>query len=210
MINMKKQKKRGFHGFSERIFSGRHILLFLIAVNMAGFLLGVYNYYGRLAESPPYLWPIIADCPVAVLLFSIVCYLFYSERKVPNLLVFLTSVYTIKYGIWTLSAIVLYWPLYTSSGGQIIGSLNFAMHCGLILEGVVLSAKISHKIRDMLIVTIILIANDYFDYFLGTLPDIPGTHVGFLLAESFAVSLILPVLIFTILHLTRDRKYRQG
>jgi uncharacterized membrane protein YpjA len=193
--------------FSERIFSGRRILLFLIAVNMAGFLLGVYNYYGSLAESPPYLWPLIADCPVAVLLFSLVCCLFYSRRKVPNLLIFLASVYMIKYGIWTLSAIVLYWPLYAASGDQITGALNFALHCGLILEGVVLSAKISHKIRDMLIVMIILIASDYSDYFLGTLPDIPGTHVGFLMVESFIVSMVLPFFIHIFSRISEGRRY---
>ncbi len=181
---------------SEWVFRKNRVLVFLVLINMAGFLVGLSHYLDEFSVHSPFLWPVVADCPLAVLLFSGVCFLYLSGRKVPGLLVLFTSAYMIKYGVWTLSAVFLYWGWYATPWDQIIGSMNFALHCGLILEGILLAGKSRYRIYNAVIVSVVLVAGDVFDYLLGTLPKIPPSHVGTLMAESVLVSLSLPIIIY--------------
>lgn len=187
MINM-------FREFSNKIFSNRKFLLFLIAINVFGFFAGTYYYYPQLSETPLYLWVVVLDCPIAVLLFAIVCALIYLKVEVPKILEFFTSAYIIKYGIWTLLAITLYWNYYVTN--ETLGILTFLLHVGMVLEGAVLIPRISPSKHNTVIVLLLLLANDFFDYFLGTVTRIPETYMGFLMYESFAASVLITLLIF--------------
>lgn len=172
------------------------VLVFLILINMAGFLVGLSHYLDEFATHPPFLWPVVADCPVAVLLFSGICILYLFRRRVPDLLVFFTSAYMIKYGIWTISAIFLYWGWYATPWDQVMGVINFVLHCGLVLEGLLLAGRTNRSFHNAVIVSAVLVTSDVFDYLLGTLPNIPLSHVGTLMAESILVSLALPFVIY--------------
>ncbi|NIO23153.1 MAG: DUF1405 domain-containing protein [Candidatus Aenigmarchaeota archaeon] len=180
--------------FSERVFSNRKALLLLAVLNFLGFLVGMSTYYLQLSEAPAYLWIVILDCPIAVLLFAIVCAFIYLKLEVPNVLEFFTSVYLIKFGVWTMLVLVLYWNYY--SADAVIGASTFLLHVGMVLEGVMLMPRIRPKKYNTVILLAILLINDFFDYFLGTVTRIPPEHLGFLMYESFAASILLTLSIF--------------
>ncbi len=190
------------------VFRERWTLVSLMIINMIGFFIGIYYYMDEFAVHPSFIWVIVADCPLAVLLFSWVCYLYLRGKRIPNLLLFFTSVYMIKYGLWTLSAIYLYWNHYLSGMDQIIAILNFILHTGLILEGVALSGKVKMNRDNTLMVIGMVLLNDFFDYFLGTLQNMPSTHVGTLMIESFAVSIALPLIIYLSARRRKRSHYR--
>ncbi|MEE9323392.1 MAG: DUF1405 domain-containing protein [Candidatus Aenigmarchaeota archaeon] len=176
---------------SEKILGNRRFLIFLIFANLAGFFVGIHYYWEQLMGSSPLLWIVILDSPISVLLFALVCVMIYLRKRVPDILKFLASVYVIKYGIWTMLAIYLYWNTYVVFEDQVVGVLNLFLHFGMILEGIVLIPKIRPNKYNTLIVFALLLANDYFDYFLKTVTRIPGTHMNFLMMESFAATIVI-------------------
>lgn len=183
-----------FKEFSRKVFSNRKFLLLLIVLNIFGFFVGMSNYYLQLRETPPYLWIVLLDCPIAVLLFSIVCVLIYLKVKVPEILKFFTSAYLVKFGIWTMVVIALYWNYY--SADAILGILTFLLHCGMVLEGLILIPRIRPNKYNTVILLALLLTNDFFDYFLGTVTAIPPEHLGTLMYESFVASIVITILIF--------------
>lgn len=183
--------------FSEKIFGNRTFVILIAFVNLAGFFVGIRYYWGQLMESSPPLWIVILDSPISVLLFSTVCFLIYFRKKTPDLLKSLASAYVIKYGVWTMLAIYLYWNTYVIFEDQVIGIFNFFLHFGMIMEGLLLLPKIRPNKYNTVIVFAILLANDYFDYFLGTVTRIPETHVNSLMIESFLATILI-VLIFLV------------
>ncbi len=84
-------------------------------------------------ETPSYLWIVVVDCPLAVLLFAIVCLFIYLKVEIPKILEFFTSVSLIKFGLWTMSVVVLYWNYYLTS--EVLGIFTFVFHFGMVLEG---------------------------------------------------------------------------
>lgn len=198
-----------FEGISEKILRNRILVLLIALANLAGFFVGIHYYLEQLMYSSPFLWIVILDSPISVLLFALVCFFIYFGKKTPDMLKFLASVYVIKYGIWTMLAISLYWSNYVIFGDQVIGILNFFLHGGMVLEGILLIPKIRPNKYNTVIVLFLLLANDYFDYFLETVTRIPETYVGFLMAESFLASILITLLIF-VYHISRGSKSRSN
>ncbi len=184
--------------FAGKIFASKVFLLFLIFANLTGFFVGLIFYKEQLIESSPLLWIVIIDSPLSVFLFAFVCALMYFRRKPPSILVYLACVYVIKYGIWTMFAISLYWGNYVGFD-QVIGVINFFLHFGMVVEGVALAPRISVTKGGAVVVLLLALTNDYFDYFLGTVTRIPETYVNFLAFESFAASVLVVFLIFIFL-----------
>jgi uncharacterized membrane protein YpjA len=191
--------------FSEKTFSDRRILIFLIIANIAGFFAGLYFYWNQLMESHPLFWIIILDSPLSVLMIAVICALFYFGKKVPEAFKLLASVYLIKYGFWTLLALYLYWGNYTIPVDQTIGIIDFILHFGMIVEGAVLIPKIRPRFTDTLAVLAVLLLNDYCDYFLNMVTRIPDTYKGLLMINNFSATLLLTLSIF-IFSFFRSRK----
>jgi uncharacterized membrane protein YpjA len=185
-----------FESLSERIFGNRVLVILIAFANLAGFFVGIHYYWEQLMDSSPLLWIIILDSPVSVLLFSTVCFLIYFRKKIPNLLKFLASAYVIKYGFWTILAIYLYWGNYVVFGDQVIGIFNLFLHFGMVLEGILLIPKIKPNKYNTVIIFAVLLANDCFDYFLGTVTRIPETYMNFFMIESFVASIFITLSIF--------------
>jgi len=188
--------KAKFMRFSEKIFSNKKILIFLILANISGFFIGLYFYLPQLMTSSPVFWPIIIDSPLSVLLFAIVCLMFYLRKTPPEPLKLLACVYVIKYGIWTMLTLWLYWTNYVFLEDKIIGILDFFLHLGMVLEGLALIPKIKSKIYESFAVALYFLFNDYCDYFLGTVTRIPPDHLNFLAVESVVASIGITSLIF--------------
>jgi uncharacterized membrane protein YpjA len=181
---------------SERVFSDNRLLLLIALANLAGFFVGIYYYWNQLMDSSPLLWIVILDSPISVLLFSVVCFLMIFRKRVPELLKLIASVYVIKYGLWTMITIYLYWSNYVIFEDQVIGIFNFFLHFGMILEGIVLIPRIKLNVSRSFVVLALFLLNDYMDYFHGTVTRIPPTHLEFLMFESFLATLVIISLSF--------------
>ena len=182
-------------GLSEKIFGNNKLLILIAFANLAGFFVGIHYYWEQLMDSSPLLWIVILDSPISVLLFAVVCVMIYFRKKIPDLLKFLASAYAIKYGVWTILAIWLYWGNYLVFEDQIMGIFNFFLHFGMVLEGIILIPRIKPNKYNTVILFLVLLANDYFDYFLGTVTRIPETHMNFLI-DSFLASILIVFSIF--------------
>ncbi|MCK4531744.1 MAG: DUF1405 domain-containing protein [Candidatus Aenigmarchaeota archaeon] len=178
-------------GLSEKIFGNNKLLILIAFANLAGFFVGIHYYWEQLMDSSPLLWIVILDSPISVLLFAVVCVMIYFRKKIPDLLKFLASAYAIKYGVWTMLAIWLYWGNYLVFEDQVVGVINFFLHFGMVVEGIILIPKIKPNKYNTVILFLVLLANDYFDYFLGTVTRIPETHMNFLMIDSFLASILI-------------------
>jgi len=184
-----------FKKFSESILKNKQRLVALAIINFVGFLYGLYYYNYQLSATPFFLWIFTLDSPLPVLLFVFVAYFFYYNKKVPQWLLFLTIIGLIKYGLWTDIVIVLFWD-YFFGFAPFIYAINLPLHAGMVLEGAVLATKLKPRFHDLIAVLAFFLINDTLDYFFGTLPTIPSMYNNYLLAESIAVTIILPILFY--------------
>ena len=179
----------------KKFLESKKWLISLFLVNLAGFLFGVYYYSYQLSLFPFWTWIFILDCPLYVLLFSLLCLLKLKNKHIPHWFYYLISIGLIKYGLWTGIVIWLY-SEYFFSISPVIYSVLFPLHIGMILEGLVLLPHFRAKPIHLLPILLWFLLNDFLDYFAGTLPLVPETFLSFLMWESFAVSIILTPLIF--------------
>jgi len=178
------------------ILQNKRLLVALAIINFVGFLYGVYYYNYQLSITPAYLWIFTLDSPLPVLLFVFVAYFLYYNKPVPQWLLLITIVGLIKYGFWTVLVILLFRD-YFFGFAPFIYALNLPLHAGMIIEGVLLATRLRPGIRDMAIILAFFLTNDILDYFFGTLPIIPATHNVYLLAESLAATIVLPLVLYT-------------
>lgn len=150
------------------------VLYLLVAINVLGIIYGYYFYYDQLSFSPLYLWPFIPDCPLYVMVFTFALLLSLSGYEL-KLLNYIAAVGMMKYGAWTLMALLLFSDRFFSGPVWVISSVLFILHIGMFSEGLLLIPKklnIFHFSAGFLW----FIVNDYFDYFHGYL-DAAGRYV---------------------------------
>lgn len=180
-----------------RFLEDKTWLLSFAIVNAGGFLFGMYYYIYQLSVTSPLLWVFVIDCPLYVVLFAGICLALYRETDVPGWFLLLASVGLIKYGAWTVFTISLYLEHLLSVSFAVNAAMPF-LHAGMVLEGVLLLPRIRARAWHLLPVTGWFLLNDWADYFLGTVPMLPETHMGLLALESFLATLILPPLVYLI------------
>ncbi|MBW3022940.1 DUF1405 domain-containing protein [Candidatus Woesearchaeota archaeon] len=180
-------------------------LFILIAGNIFGAIFGFTWWYGdQLLRSPWYLWLIVAPCPLYAALFvvciSIILLNFRLKNFFIQLLVFITSVGLIKYGIWT----VFFWTTYSGSSGlqwYMIAWLVVS-HSAMAVESVLLVPKINIKKYGKILVPLSLawfFLNDFFHYFRNQLTDkieIPNMDIIFYVA--IILTLLSPFIVLLI------------
>jgi len=179
-----------------KLLDDKNFLVLLILANTIGFIFGIYYYWYQLIETPFYLWIFVIDSPLPVLLYAIVCFLICFNKNLPRVLVYLTIVGLIKYGIWTILAVILNFN-YFFKINPILYSVIAITHFGMILEGLSLIPRLHIKIKDFFMILSFFILNDFFDYFFGTLPPVPFTYVMVLEFASVIMSISLPVLVIS-------------
>ncbi len=172
------------------MLSNRRWLAALFATNVLGFIYGIYYYWHQLSITPMYLWIFVIDSPLPVLLFAVICAMIYLKKSSPQWLILFSFFGLIKYGIWTDIVIYLFRDYFFSVNPLIYG-LNFHLHFGMVLEGLLLLQLLKPKLKDILFVGGFYLLNDYLDYFYGTVTLIPDGYRTFLMVESFAMTLIL-------------------
>ncbi len=178
---------------AKKMLSDKRWLIALFAINLLGFIYGIYYYRYQLSITPKHLWIFTLDSPLPVLLFAAVCAFLYLRKNPPQWLILMSFIGLIKYGVWTDIVIYLFRD-YFFSANPLIYSLNFPLHFGMILEGLLLLRFLKPKISDIVFVGGFYLVNDYLDYFLGNVTLIPTGHHTFLMIESFAMTTILIII----------------
>ncbi|NYZ75658.1 DUF1405 domain-containing protein [Candidatus Micrarchaeota archaeon] len=177
------------------------IISLIIVIDLAGMFYGYYFYAEQLGSTPLYLWLFVPDCPFYVMLFAIALVLavFGFESK---LFSYIAAVGMMKYGIWTLAALLLFRNYFFSSSLWLLSSVLFILHIGMFSEGPLLIPK---KLSGFHIAVALpwFLIHDYFDYFygytnnegryvLGTRPVLPS-------ADGIAAMMLLTILLSILL-----------
>lgn len=151
------------------------VLAFVIAVNVVGIVYGFYYYVAQFAATPVYLWPLVPDSPMAVLLMTVALGFVAAGRSKPWLNL-LGAAAMVKVGLWT--AVVLAWfPEHFSfsllvatdcpSGWLGCGNLNtilFYGHLGMALEALIVVDQLPEGLGPYAGLGGLLAAHDVVDY----------------------------------------------
>lgn len=131
---------------------------------------GFFWYKEQLSVTPLQFWIFTPDCPGAAFLFLI--WIALIRFDIPDetfRVVAMTAL--IKYGIWTVSVIGLFWIdhgfLYWEN------ALLFVSHIGMLVLGVVFSSRMKISRRAFYITSVWLILNDFADYYFKVHPWLP-------------------------------------
>ncbi|MBU0898346.1 MAG: DUF1405 domain-containing protein [Nanoarchaeota archaeon] len=172
----------------ERVFSTKTMPIVIILISLAGFFIGMYFYWNQVINTPTYLWLFVIDCPLYVLLSVVVIALRMKGRS-NKILNYITSVGLIKYGLWTVLAIIL-------NQGDI---LFFALpHMLMVIFGFLLIPYSRAKFTGFLLIMGWFLFNDYMDYVVGTVPPIPMTYMELIAYFSLFSTVFFVSLVYTI------------
>ncbi len=158
----------------------------IVIVNIVGAIYGWYYYEYQLLSSPIYFWPFIPDCPNSALLVALALILT-AKGKNNDFLSFLASCNAFKYGIWTCFVIILYADYFLSPERRLLYSCMFVSHALLALEAIPIAKSVRFS-RKCFFVLVLLLLNDFMDYFLGTHPYMPLSHLKLVEAFTFFLS----------------------
>ncbi|MCB0077059.1 MAG: DUF1405 domain-containing protein [Anaerolineales bacterium] len=144
-----------------------------IVVNVIGFVLGAFGWYGyQLPQTPLIWWLFVPDCPLVALLFAIALWGLRQGKRwtIFNLW---AAVGSIKYGVWTCTVWLAYWA--QTGDFNALSLLMFVTHVGLIAQGVVLLLLTEGwTLRQALPAFAYYIFADFVDYRLGHHPMYPN------------------------------------
>jgi len=163
---------------------------FLILLAIINFAVGIYSisyYFWQLEKTSPLLWIFIIDCPLYALIFGLNIYLVSRNKKYP-LLGLLSIIGSLKYGLWTIFALLLpglifFFPL------LVIG------HSLLIIELILLYKLYIFKIKHIIPVLAWFLFNDFLDYFAMIHPYFEKEFFNEIMIFSFAITIILAFLV---------------
>jgi uncharacterized membrane protein YpjA len=175
------------------IFMGNFEKLFLIALflNVSAVIIGGYYYIDQLASTQWHLLVFVPDCPFYVLL-ALLIILGVVRNEIFS---FMVSVGMVKYGLWTVFAILFHWGVY-SQPPYILTSFVFIIgHLGMAAEGLALLPKKPARLALALALAWFLL-NDVSDYFWGTVPSLPPGGLSTVRNLTFASSIALPFMLF--------------
>jgi uncharacterized membrane protein YpjA len=171
----------------ERILENEKARNFVVLVNLIGTAYGFYYYAAQLIATPLLFWIFVPDCPLYTLLFAVL--LITGTRST----IFRALVFTglVKYGVWTLSAILLYPQFHTS-----LHATLFVLHIGMVAQG--FAIKFTSKMRWFVPVIVAgwFLLNDYVDYALGHHPWLPSAEFEPIMLSTIALSVVIPLGIY--------------
>jgi uncharacterized membrane protein YpjA len=165
---------------------------FLVLLALVNFLAGFYSisyYLWQLEKINPLLWVFVIDCPFYAILFGLNLILL-LKNKPSAFLTLVSIVGNLKYGFWTIIALILPGILF-SFPVLLVG------HLLLIVEVIVFFKITKFKVKHFIPVFVWFIFNDILDYFFGLHPFFEDGLFFEMMIVSFVLSLILSVLIST-------------
>lgn len=165
----------------------KKFLLVLALINLFAGFYSIQYYFWQLEKTTPLLWIFIIDCPLYSILFGINIYLISKNKKYP-LFGLVSIIGSLKYGLWTIFALLL--------PGLIFFSLLLLVgHLLLIVETILLYKLYTFKIKHIIPVLGWFLFNDFLDYFAMTHPYFEKQFFNEIMLFSFAITLILALLV---------------
>jgi len=164
----------------------------LVLLNMLAVLAGIWYYQWQIAETPLPLLFFVPDCPLYVFLSLLVI----LRAVKSDAFSFIVSCGMVKYGLWTVFALIFHSGAYFSEGMLLVSSLFVIGHIGMALEGLALLPEKKAGAAILLAAIGWFLLNDFADYALGTVPRIPAEGIGMVAALTIAGSLAIPVLLW--------------
>ena len=166
---------------------GKKFLLLLTLINLVAGFYSISYYFWQFEKTNPLFWIFIIDCPLYSIIFGINLFLIAKEKTNP-LLGFVSIVGSLKYGIWTIFALLL--PgLFFAFPILVVG------HLLLIFEVILLYKMFSFKIKHFIIVLLWFLINDILDYFVGIHPYFEPQFFNEIMIFSFISTFVLAFLV---------------
>ena len=163
---------------------------FLLIIALINFVAGLYSisyYLYQIENINPLFWIFVIDCPLYSILFGINLYLI-SKNKQKPMLGFVSIVGNIKFGLWTIVALML--------PGLIFSYPLFVLsHVLLIVEVILFYKLFSFKIKHLIVVLAWFLFNDFLDYFIEIHPYFEKQFFNEIMIFSFVSSIILVILV---------------
>ncbi|WP_414837385.1 DUF1405 domain-containing protein [Candidatus Nanosalina sp. VS9-1] len=182
----------------------RPLLQILIAVNLAGTLFGVYYYIPQLSATEFYLWPLIADSPIATLLLSASLYILLSgglerlSEDAENLIHALAFIGNIKYGLWTVFVLLQFRTEFMAINTLPMYIFLILSHLGMFLQAFLVLDYIDVEKKVLGLAAGFFLLNDMVDYSLGvhtSLPEAQGLY-SIVFAVAFALTVVSSLLLY--------------
>lgn len=169
----------------------KKLFLLLCLLMCAAVLIGFGYYFDQILATPLLLIIFVPDCPLYVLLTLPIL----ARRIQSDAYSFLVSLGMFKYGLWTVFVLLFYSEYWQPS--QLWITIPFIIgHIGMTLLGAALLPKKRVAFAVFAIVLAWFLLNDYSDYFLGTIPPIPGHDISLVRDLTIAASIIFTLSFF--------------
>lgn len=156
----------------KKMLQMKEFLWGLLIINLLGSIYGFYWYKDQLLTTDWYWLLFVPDSPTASTFFTIYLWLLLKGQRSPLLEAF-AAVTLVKYGIW--AVVVIVW------GGMIdarpfLDALNWqhwmliGSHLGMALQAILYAPFYTFKWREVSIVAIWMLLNDFLDYHVDIHP----------------------------------------
>lgn len=169
-----------------------------LAFCMISFFFGFLTYSTMFPQFGPELWLFIPDCPLYVALLLLIA-VFGIKNE---LFRFIAAAGLVKYGMWTLMIFSLYPEVYLSERLVLQTGILIIGHILMVLASLAIVPK-KPGIKALAPALAWFLINDYMDYWVGTMPVFPSSHLEFVVVASIALS-IVSVVVLTLLNGLRE------
>lgn len=177
------------------VLSNRVVMSLVAGINGVSFAVGILWYWRHLAATPPYLWPVVPDCPLAAL-FVAAALLVRLKGRPSRALDALAWASALKYGIWTVA--ILSHARTLGAAMDPLSAVLLWSHVGMIIEAVAYGIVYPPGRYALLVPVGWFLLNDFSDYVLGTHPGLPVASQ-YPLAVALAVLTTLGALAFLVI-----------
>lgn len=143
-----------------------NLLIIIISLNFLGFLTFPFFYGNQILATNPLLWLFVPDCQLAALIFGLSLII---KRDWLKNLGFMIS---LKYGLWTILALLIYINYYLTPTNFWDFFIDLIAHVLLVVQVILLKNKIKFN-KSIIPGLVFLLLNDLSDYLLGTHPPLP-------------------------------------
>ena len=144
---------------------GLWLLWPVVVINLAGTAFGFWFYRFQLRETPVWLWPLVADSPVATVAIALAFTLWAVGR--PNEYVTTVAFFgNFVYGLWTAWILVAAWDASVAQSGLAMHLFLVISHLGMVLQALVLHRISAFRLRPIVTATVVYTVNVAVDYFL--------------------------------------------
>lgn len=171
------------------------LLFWLVTlVCLGGTLYGFYWYKYQLAQTPHIFWIFTPDCPEAVFFFLIWVGLWKARLWNETFKVIAVTA-LLKFGIWTVSVIGLFWiDRHIFYWDNI---MLFTSHVGMLILGLTFAARLKITGRGFLVTAGWMILSDFVDYYFKVYPWLPDPErLGVIRMGTFILTGLIIVWMF--------------